>query len=274
VNLPGQGATGRGVRLAVLDTGIDLGHPDFAGRTIVTHSLVAGQTVDDVQGHGTHCAGTAAGAAAGAGNVPRYGVAPLADLHICKVLNDSGAGRELDILAGIEWAIDQDCAVVSMSLGRPVGPDEPFDPLYEQVGLRALQAGTLVIAAAGNESDRRYGHIAPVTAPANAPSIMAVAAIGADAGIATFSCGGIGAGAVDIAAPGVGVFSTAPRPRMYRSLSGTSMACPHVAGIAALWAETDRSLRGQGLWDQVKASAVPVGGLGKRDVGAGLVQAP
>jgi subtilisin len=274
VNLPGQGATGRGVKLAVLDTGIDLGHPDFAGRTIVTHSLVAGQTVDDVRGHGTHCAGTAAGRPARSGNVPYYGVAPDADLHIVKVLNDSGAGRELDILAGMEWAIRQGCAVVSMSLGRAVRPDERFDPLYEDVGRRALEAGTLVIAAAGNESDRRYGYIAPVSAPANAPSIMAVAAIGADGGIATFSCGETGGGAVDVAGPGVGIFSSVPRPRLYRSLQGTSMACPHVAGIAALWAETDRSLRGQALWDQIVASAVPVGGLGKRDVGAGLVQAP
>lgn len=274
VNLPGQGATGRGVKLAVLDTGIDLGHPDFAGRRIVTHSLVAGQTVDDVRGHGTHCAGTAAGRPARRGNVPYYGVAPDADLHVVKVLNDSGAGRELDILAGMEWAIQQGCAVVSMSLGRAVRPDEPFDPLYEDVGRRALEAGTLVIAAAGNESDRRYGYVAPVSAPANTPAIMAVAAVGADAGIATFSCGATGIGAIDVAAPGVGVFSSVPRPRLYRSLSGTSMACPHVAGIAALWAETDVSLRGQDLWDKIVASAVPVGGLGAPDVGAGLVQAP
>ncbi|WP_324750763.1 S8 family serine peptidase [Sphingomonas sp. LY54] len=274
VNLPGRGATGRGVKLAVLDTGIGLGHPDFAGRTIVTHSLVAGQTVDDVRGHGTHCAGTAAGRPARRGNVPYYGVAPDADLHVVKVLNDSGAGRELDILAGMEWAIRQGCAVASMSLGRAVRPDEPFDPLYEDIGRRALEAGTLVIAAAGNESDRRYGYVAPVSAPANAPSIMAVAAIGADAGIATFSCGATGTGAIDVAAPGVGVFSSVPRPRLYRSLSGTSMACPHVAGIAALWAETDPSLRGRALWDKIVDSAVQVGGLDEQDVGAGLVQAP
>ncbi len=274
IGLPGSGATGEGVKLAILDTGIDLGHPDFAGRQIVTQSLVSGQTVHDVRGHGTHCAGTAAGAVRGGGNVPPYGVAPNARLHVGKVLDDSGAGRELDIIAGIEWAIQQDCAIVSMSLGRPVRPEEPFDPLYEEVARRALEAGTLVIAAAGNESDRRYGYVAPVTAPANAPSIMAVAAVGADAGIATFSCGATGVGAVDVAAPGVGVFSSVPRPRLYRSLSGTSMACPHVAGVAALWAESNPSLRGQALWDKVVNSAVPVGGLDRRDVGRGLVQAP
>lgn len=266
--------TGAGIKLAILDTGIDLGHPDLVGRNIVTESFVAGESVDDLVGHGTHTAGTAAGGRAGSANLPRYGVAPDALLHIGKVLNNRGAGREMDIIAGIEWAINKQCAIVSMSLGRAVGVNEPYDPFYEKVGARALAAGTLVIAAAGNESDRRYGYVAPVGAPANSPSIMAVAAIGADEGVATFSCGGVGVGDVDLSAPGVGVFSSVPRPQLYKKLAGTSMACPHVAGIAALWAESDPALRGRRLWDQLTGSASPIAGGSAADYGAGLVQAP
>jgi subtilisin family serine protease len=268
----GSAFDGNGIRLAILDTGVDLGHPDFAGRRIVTESFVAGETVDDVQGHGTHTAGSAAGTRPQSTNLPRYGVAPGVDLHVGKVLNNRGAGRELDIIAGIEWAIDRDCEIVSMSLGRPVGPTEQYDPLYETVASRALAAGTLLIAAAGNESDRRYGHIAPVISPANAPSIMAVAAIGADAGVATFSCGGVGTGAVDVSGPGVQVLSSVPRPQLYKRMSGTSMSCPHVAGIAALWAQSDPALRGKRLWDAIVASADALGSA--TDYGAGLVRAP
>jgi len=266
--------TGVGIRIAVLDTGIDLGHPDFVRRRVVAQSFVPGETADDVQGHGTHCAGTATGRGGGTGNVPRYGVAPDADLFVGKVLNNRGAGREQDILAGIEWALDQQCAVISMSLGRATAPDEPFDPWYEDLASIALAEGSLIVAASGNESDRRYGFVAPVGSPANAPSIMAVAAIGSDGGIASFSCGGVGTGAIDIAAPGVSVFSSVPRPQMYRRLQGTSMACPHVAGLAALWAQTDPALRGRALWDALLKAAVPVGGIPARDVGSGLAKAP
>lgn len=274
VNCLASKANGNGIKLAVLDTGIDLGHPDFAGRHIVTDTFVADETVDDLQGHGTHCAGTAASAYAGGGNLPRYGVAQSVELHVGKVLNNRGSGRELDIIAGIEWAIGQGCQVISMSLGRATAPNEPFIPAYEDIAKIALEEGCLIVCAAGNDSDRRYGYVAPVGSPANAPSIMAVAAIGSDGGIASFSCGGTGVGKVDVCAPGVAVFSSVPRPQLYKKLPGTSMACPHVAGIAALWAQSDAKLRGQKLWDKLIATAINVGGLKPIDVGAGLVQAP
>lgn len=266
--------TGNGIKLAILDTGLDLGHPDFIDRSIVARSFVPNETVDDVAGHGTHCAGTAVSAAQGGGNMPRYGLAGQCLLHVGKVLNNRGAGRELDIIAGIEWAITQGCEVISMSLGRQVMPNEPPDPIYERVGNAALEAGCLILCASGNESDRRYNYIAPVGSPANSTSMMAVAAIGSDGGIANFSCGSTGTGQVDICAPGVAVLSSVPRPELYKKLSGTSMACPHAAGIAALWAQSNASLRGRKLWKKLVDSAVPVGGLPERDVGAGLVQAP
>ncbi len=266
--------TGAGVGVAVLDTGLDLGHPDFAGREIVAQSFVPNEQVQDVNGHGTHCAGTAAGPGA-QGNTPRYGVASGARLHVAKVLGDSGAGRERDILAGMLWAISTGCAVISISLGRAVRDGEGPSPDYERIGRLALDRGSLIVAAAGNDSSRRYGHIAPVGAPANSASIMAVGALDQRLAVAEFSSGGVNpsGGEVDLAAPGVGILSAYPRPEVYRILRGTSMACPHVAGLAALWAESDPALRGQALWDRLVATARPLR-LPRRDAGAGLAQAP
>lgn len=266
--------TGKGIKLCVLDTGLDLQHPDFAGRSITSESFVHGTPVDDHQGHGTHCIGTAAGPFAGDGH-PRYGVAPEADIFVGKVLDNRGSGREGWILAGMEWAIENRCEVISMSLGRATQLGEPFDPIYESVGDAALENGCLIIAAAGNESARRFGFIAPVGAPANSPSIMAVAAVDAEMRIADFSSGGLNedGGEVNIAGPGVDVFSSFPLPQRYRRLQGTSMATPHVAGVAALLAQSDPALRGRALWEALRRGALDVG-LPIRDAGAGLVQAP
>jgi subtilisin len=118
-----------------------------------------------------------------------------------------------------------------MSLGAPVQPGQTFSRVFENAARRAVAAGTLIIAAAGNES-HRPAVIAPVGHPGNCPSIVAVAAIDAQTRIASFSCGGINpqGGQVDIAGPGVQVRSTWPRPALYNTISGTSMATPHVAG--------------------------------------------
>ncbi|WOI58098.1 S8 family serine peptidase [Palleronia sp. LCG004] len=266
--------SGDGIRLCVLDTGIDAGHPDYRDRSIVSQSFVTGEEVMDAQGHGTHCAGTAAGRSALPG-VPRYGVAPGASLHVGKVLNDQGSGRERDIIAGMLWAVRQGCEVISMSLGRAVRPGEVHSTAYERIGRLALDSGSLIVAAAGNDSRRQVGYIAPAGAPANSPSILSVAALDEMLAIAPFSNGGINpdGGGIDLAAPGVDVLSSVPRPRDYRALSGTSMATPHVAGVAALWAESDPALRGAALWDRLIESARKLP-LSARDVGAGLVQAP
>lgn len=265
--------TGKGIRVAVLDTGLDVGHPDLAGRKITTQSFIFNETIDDVHGHGTHCIGTACGSLKPK-KLPRYGVAYEAEIFAGKVLSNRGFGSDGGILAGIDWALTNGCAVISMSLSAPVGPGEAFSQIYENVGIRAMNAGALIVAAAGNDS-RRSGFIAPVGHPANCPSILAVAAIDKKFKIASFSNGGINTngGGIDIAAPGVDVRSSVPRNKLYKEMSGTSMATPHVAGIAALYAESDPALRGQALWMALVSRTRRLD-LPSRDVGMGLVQAP
>jgi subtilisin family serine protease len=255
--------TGQGIKVAVLDTGMDLQHPDFVGRLITPSSFVPGQQVQDLHGHGTHCIGTACGPRAPA-KVPRYGIAHNAHIFAGKVLSNSGIGSVGGILAGINWAIANGCQVISMSLGSKAGPQV----FYEQAAQRALAAGSLIIAAAGNDSNRP-SYIYPTGAPANSPSVVAVAALDVNHNVATFSNGG----KIEIAGPGVDVFSSLPMPRQYGTFSGTSMATPHVAGIAALIAESNAGYRGAALGARLKTLAQtlphPVS-----DVGAGLVQAP
>jgi subtilisin family serine protease len=265
--------SGRGVRVAVLDTGMDLGHPDFLGRNIVSRSFVLGEQVQDGHGHGTHCIGTALGPKE-PGQLPRYGIAYEADIYAGKVLSNRGSGGDAGILAGIEWAVRNQCRVISMSLGAATTPGQAYSRIFEAVAKRALSAGTLIVAAAGNES-QRPGLISPVSHPANCPSIMAVAAFDMQLQIAVFSCGGITGqgGQVDISGPGVAVRSSWPRPTLYRTISGTSMATPHVAGIAALHAEANSDVRGGALGWLLLQSAKRVD-MPTRDIGAGLVQAP
>ena len=262
--------TGAGIAVAVLDTGFDLEHPDFAGRAIVSQSFVSGQPVQDGHGHGTHCVGISCGPKDPSGS-RRYGVATQANIYVGKVLNDQGSGTDSEILAGIEWALTNGVHVISMSLGADV-PE--VSPTYETVGRRALDAGTLIVAAAGNNAERSAGNVGFVGIPANSPSIMAIGAIDAQLQIADFSARSstVEGGKVDLAAPGVDVYSSWTMPTRYRSISGTSMATPHVAGVAALLSQAG-GVRGAELWTKLTQTALPMS-LESADVGAGLVQAP
>lgn len=265
--------SGQGVRLAILDTGLDLQHPDFAGRQIVARSFVEGEDAHDENGHGTHCAGIAAGPEDPA-TLPRYGVASEVELYIGKVLSNQGAGADGGVLEGINWAIENQCRIISMSLGSSLQDGQAYSPIFEEVAKRALAAGTVIIAAAGNDS-QRPDFIAPVSHPANCPSILAVGAIDQHLQIAPFSCGGLvqDGGQVDIAAPGVAVRSSWPAPQLYNTISGTSMATPFVSGIAALHAQAEPDTRGRALLDLVLQGTRRLP-LPARDVGAGLVHAP
>ena len=264
--------TGKGIKVAVLDTGLDLKHPDFTGRSIVSRSFISGvASAQDGHGHGTHCTGTACGPRRpGVGR--RYGVAYGAQIFIGKVLSDAGSGGDLGILAAIDWAVANKCHIISMSLGADVNSTSVA---YETAGQRALNAGTLIVAAAGNNAQRSAGNFGFVGRPANSRTFMAVGALDANLRMGNFSArdtvrtAGTG---VDIGGPGVAVYSAWPMPTRSRSIDGTSMATPHVAGIAALWAQASGD-RGAALWQRLitTARALP---LPVVDCGRGLVQAP
>lgn len=249
--------SGAGIKVAVLDSGMDLGHPDFAGRSIESRSFV-GEAVQDMNGHGTHCIGTACGPGEAAGATPGYGVAFAAEIHVAKVLSNAGSSTGASVLAGMNWAVANRCEVISLSLGS----QSPVQMAYTRAGQAALEKGCLMIAASGNENAR-------TGAPANSPSIFSVASLDPDLSRSSFS----NTGKIELAAPGRDVFSAWPRPVDHKIISGTSMATPHVAGCAALWAESDASLRGSQLWRRLIDSARQLP-LAEERVGAGLVQAP
>jgi subtilisin family serine protease len=251
--------SGVGIRVAVLDTGMDLGHPDFAGRlpSVQTRSFV-GQPVQDLHSHGTHCIGTACGPKAPAGSTPRYGIGYRTSIFVGKVLSNSGSSVGFSVLSGMNWAIANRCQVISMSLGS----QSPVQAAFTNAGQAALNNGLLIIAAAGNSG-------ALTGAPANSPTILAVASLDQNLRPSSFS----NFGKIEIAAPGRDVFSSVPRPTRYGVKSGTSMATPHVAGCAALWAETSPNLRGMALWNRLRTTAKALPFPATR-VGAGLVQAP
>jgi len=277
--------TGKGIKVAILDTGFDLDHPDFRGRQIKSQSFIPGQDVQDDNGHGTHCVGTACGPRNPARG-RRYGVAGEAEIFVGKVLSNQGSALGRSTLAGIEWAVNEKCHIISMSLGSRVQPGQTFLTAFENTAREAIRRNTLIVAAAGNDSRRSQAQIKPVSSPANCPSIMAVAAVDSMLRTADFSNAAINADAsLDIAAPGVAVYSSAPEPaptpqppffRQWKAqndtISGTSMATPHVAGVLALLRQELPDLNAGEIWRLAtsRARSLPLPGT---DVGAGLLQA-
>ncbi len=277
----GMGETqfsGKGIDVCILDTGFDVSHPDFVDRIVEGKSFIEGEDWDkDPNGHGTHCAGIACG------NVrndtgKRYGIAKDSNLKIGKVLSNNGKGTTSSIIDAIDWAITKKFRIISLSLASPVKLNEKPSVLFETVGIRALDSNCLIIAAAGNDSKRPALPV-PVSAPANSLSIMAVAAIDNQMRVARFSNAGINAatgGNVNVCAPGVDVLSSYPKKSgnsgNYVLLSGTSMATPHVSGLAALYMEQFPDLNTREIWELLESKAKPIENLKYRDIGKGLIQ--
>ena len=245
---------GQGVKVAVIDTGIDYTHPDLAPVYKGGYNAVTpGGTPMDDQGHGTHVSGTVAAARDLKGVV---GVAPKVDLYVVKVLDKNGSGQYSWIVDGIEWAIKNNIKVINMSLGGRTGTDA-----LAQVMKKAKEAGIAVVCAAGNDSG-------PVNYPAKYPEAIAVSASDSGDKLASFSSKGP---EIVVIAPGVSVYST-KKGGGYTSMSGTSMASPHVAGLAALavgaGADTPDKVRAA-----LKNAATLLPGLKPTDQGAGMVDA-
>jgi len=199
-----QHSRGAGARLAVLDTGVDLTHPDLP-TVVAAETFISGEAVDDYHSHGTHCSGTVLALDNDIGVV---GVAPQASLLIGKVLGNGGSGATSGIMAGCQWALDNKADVISMSLGGG-SPSQAEQDLYQAIH----DAGTLIVAAAGNSNSDVPSY------PGSYPSVMCVAAV--DSAYAKASFSNFGA-TVDISGPGVGVLSTIPQIDATVTWNGTA----------------------------------------------------
>lgn len=294
--------SGEGVKVAVLDTGIDPLHPAFSGVDLVRRNFTS-ESDDDLNGHGTHCAGTIFGRDV---DGKRIGVAPgIRTALIGKVLGEDGGGSDV-ILTAIEWAVQNGAQVISMSLGmdfpgmvvdleREGVPTELATSmaledyranilLFERLG-SLIQARThftgpcLLVAAAGNESKRDLdpNFVIAASPPAAADGMISVAAVGPDPdGLTIASFSNYGA---RLSGPGVDILSASVSGGL-TTMSGTSMAAPHVAGVAALWAEKlmkSGQFSQQRFTDRLAGSAVIEGlkpGFNPSDIGNGVAQAP
>jgi subtilisin family serine protease len=296
--------TGQGVTVAVLDTGVDATHPAFKGKQLAMRDFTGeGATAEDVSdrdGHGTHCAGTICGAIVGD---VRVGVAPgVTKLCVGKVLGANGGSLEM-LLKGMLWAVvDEKASVVSMSLGYdlPGNVKRLIDKLGMDAALATQQAlrqqsdiikglvtlrsflewqssNVVFVAATGNESNRPT-FVLDASLPA--AELFSVGAVGVAGKVPNkWEVAPFSNGRAQIVAPGVDVVSAAVGGG-WAIMSGTSMATPHVAGVAALWVE---KLRGAGALNvpdtvrsKLKSSAVrqPLVDTDVNDIGVGMVQAP
>lgn len=229
---------GAGINIAILDTGIDFDHQDLKDRVKGGINFTSSNPKDymDRKGHGTHCAGIIA---ASLNNNGIVGVAPEANLFAVKILGDDGAGSLDWIIKGIEWCINNDIHIISMSLGTNVH----HEALYNAIK-RAYDKGVILVAASGNDGDG--GKTQTIDYPGFYQEVIAVSAIDANEVIGDFSSTGSN---VVISAAGVDVLSTYPGNK-YAKLSGTSMACPHISGAIALMLAKSKIRLGRMLTNQ------------------------
>ncbi len=254
------------VVVAVIDSGVDLAHPDLAGVKVVAprNETFNNTDVTDVVGHGTHVAGTIF--ARTDNGLGIAGIAPDSALMPIKVLDGSGSGFFSDVLDAVDWARTHHADIVNLSLGGLLTSDEIA--LFQPTFSAARAAGMLVVAAAGNSGNRFMYY------PAGLAGVVSVGAVDGEDAAADFSTFNR---AVDLSAPGVDTLSTvldADDPSGYARFSGTSMASPHVAGVAALVWAARPSLDVAELEGVLRAGATDLGDPGRDDhFGSGEVDA-
>jgi len=211
---------GEGIKVAVLDTGASLEHPDLKDNIKDSCDFTGSSSgVKDIEGHSTHCCGIIAAIDNGIGVI---GVAPRSSLYVCKVLSDNGCGDYNQIASGIDWAISKGVDIISMSLGSPLDSSE----LYNAVK-RAYDKGIIIVCAAGNDGDNHGDNI---NYPAKYSEVIAVGSIDQNMQRSTFSSVGK---ELTVMAPGGKIYSCFA-PDKYAILSGTSMATPFISGLCAL----------------------------------------
>ncbi|MBU6998187.1 MAG: S8 family serine peptidase [Theionarchaea archaeon] len=244
-------STGAGVKVAIVDTGIDRDHPDLVANIKGGFNAIAPRgrykdpsDFDDDHGHGTHCAGIVAAVNNDIGVV---GVAPDAWLYGVKVLSKSGTGQTSDCIEGIQWCADNGMDVISMSWGSST-----YDQALNDACQAAWDAGCVLVSSAGNS-----GVETPDGYPSAYSSVMAISATDSSDNIASWSNYG---DEIELGAPGVSVYSTYMGGE-YATMSGTSMACPHVSGVAALVlaahpAYSNQQVR-QTLWNTAEDIGAP-----------------
>ncbi|OGR90063.1 MAG: hypothetical protein A2V88_08185 [Elusimicrobia bacterium RBG_16_66_12] len=243
---------GAGVKVVVIDTGIDRTHPELAPNIKGGwNALTKGEDFTDDNGHGSHVSGTIAAVDDKKGVV---GVAPKADLYGVKVLDADGSGTFDDVIAGMQWAVDNKMEIASMSLGASQGNQALTDMVAAMT-----KAGVILIAAAGNSGGS-------VGFPAACPGAIAIAASDSKDNLASFSSRGP---AVAVIAPGVNVKSTYKNGG-YDTLSGTSMATPHVSGLAALYVATHKGATPAQARAALAAASRKLPGIPDIGQGAGL----
>lgn len=218
--------TGKGSRVAVLDTGYNPQHRALP-KPIAERSFVRGLSTTDGHGHGSHCGGTAVG------RDPRYGVAIEADYIVARVLDNQGNGYDDAIIAAGDWAVSEGATVLSLSLGG--APGGPENPAMTAMLRRAAEAGCIPVVAAGNSGYN--GRRNTIGEPAKREEVLCIGAISENGNIADFSSGGR---EMDFAAPGQNIPSCSHRGSEIVIMSGTSMATPFVAGLIALLQELIR----------------------------------
>ncbi|MFD6903519.1 S8 family serine peptidase, partial [Streptomyces diastaticus] len=273
-----SGYDGTGVKVAVLDTGIDPEHPDIAGQLDEAVSFVPGEEVTDMHAHGTHVASTVLGTGE-ASEGRNQGVAPGSRLLVGKVLSNEGFGQDSWIIDGMEWAAEN-AKIVNMSLGSSE-PSDGTDPMAQAVNNLSKETGSLFVIAAGNTGSEGIG------SPGAADDALTVGAVDKSDNLAWFSSKGPSFGSSglkpDLTAPGVGIMAarsqyTNQGSGSYMSMDGTSMATPHVAGAAALLSQRHPEWTGEQLKEALMSTTRKLedispfeGGTGRLDAEAAVL---